>query len=339
MMRTAGELAKYLGARLSGDPETRISGVASPSRAGAEDLIYVDGPRYARDAETSAARCVVVKEGIQIAGKANLEVKDAKLAFAKAAATLIAEPARAAGIHPTALIAPSARIGDGVTVGPFAVIEERVEIGEGSSVGAHCIVGEGARIGGQCKLHPRVTVYADVEIGKGCEVHSGTVLGSPGFGYVFGEGKHWKFPQVGRLVIGEGVEIGANTTVDRGSLETTRLGKGVKVDNLVQIAHNVEIGENSVIASQTGISGSSIVGKGVLVGGQVGIADHCEVEDGAVLGAQAGIPTGKKIHRGLTVWGTPARPLDKFKEQYAWFGKLPELAERIQKLERRNESE
>jgi UDP-3-O-[3-hydroxymyristoyl] glucosamine N-acyltransferase len=338
-MRTAGELAQDLGARLSGNAEARISGVASPGRARAEDLIYVDGPRHAHDAEASAAHCVVVKEGIQIPRKTNLEVKDAKLAFAKAAAILLSEPARTTGIHPTAVIAPSARIGHGVSVGPFAVVEEKAEIGEGSSVGAHCIVGEGARIGANCKLHPRVTVYAGVQIGKGCEVHAGTVLGSPGFGYVFGEGKHWKFPQVGQLVIGEEVEIGANTAVDRGSLETTRLGKGVKIDNLVQIAHNVQVGEHTVIASQTGISGSSIVGRGVMVGGQVGIADHCEIEDGAVLGAQAGIPTRKKIHRGLTVWGTPARPLEKFKEQYAWFGKLPELAERIRKLERRSEGE
>src|SRR4029077_9480400 len=162
---------------------------------------------------------------------------------------------------------------------------------------------------------------------------SGAVIGSDGFGYVFGEGRYWKFPQVGRVEIADDVEIGANSTIDRGSLESTQIATGVKIDNLVQIAHNVRIGEHTVIAAQTGISGSSTIGKHVLIGGQVGIADHCTLEDGAIAGAQAGIPTGKTIRRSQIVWGTPARPLEKFKEQYAWFARLPELAERVRKLE------
>jgi len=165
------------------------------------------------------------------------------------------------------------------------------------------------------------------------------VIGGDGFGYVFGEERQWKFPQVGGVEIGVDVELGCNTTIDRGSLETTRIATGVKIDNLVQVAHNVEIGEHSVIAAQTGISGSSRLGKGVVVGGQVGIADHCTLEDGAMAGAQAGIPTGKTIRGGQVVWGTPARPLDRFKEQYAWFARLPELAERLRKLESRKASE
>jgi UDP-3-O-[3-hydroxymyristoyl] glucosamine N-acyltransferase len=169
------------------------------------------------------------------------------------------------------------------------------------------------------------------------EVHSGAVIGSDGFGYVFGhasgEDRYWKFPQVGRIEIADDVEIGANTTIDRGSLETTQIAAGVKIDNLVQVAHNVRIGEHTVIAAQTGISGSSTIGKRAIIGGQVGIADHCKLEDGAIAGAQAGIPTGKTIRSGQIVWGTPARPLEKFKEQYAWFARLPELAERVRKLE------
>jgi len=180
-----------------------------------------------------------------------------------------------------------------------------------------------------------VTLYAGVTLGERVVVHSGTVIGSDGFGYVFGEGRHWKFPQVGTVEIADDVEIGANTTIDRGALETTRIGPGVKIDNLVQVAHNVTIGEHTVVAAQTGISGSSAIGKNVVIAGQVGIADHCRLEDGAVAGAQAGIPTGKTIRSGQTVWGTPARPLARFKEQYAWFARLPELAERIHKLERR----
>jgi len=160
------------------------------------------------------------------------------------------------------------------------------------------------------------------------------VIGSDGFGYVFAEGKQWKFPQVGTVEIGDDVEIGANTTIDRGALDATRIGADVKIDNLVQVAHNVTIGEHTVIAAQTGISGSSVVGKNVLLGGQVGIADRCHVGDGAMVGAQAGIITGKTIRAGQTVWGTPARPLSRCKQQYGWLARLPELGERLRKLER-----
>lgn len=338
-MRTAGELAAYLGAKVIGDAAVKISGVAGTENASAEDLIYVESQRYADEAGASPAKCVVVQKGIRIAAKTNLEVKDAKFAFAKAASLLLEAPDRVGGIHATAVVSANARVAASASIGPFAVVEENVEIAEGCVVGAYCFVGAGARIGAGCHLHSRVTVYAGVSIGSRTEIHAGAILGAPGFGYVYGEGRYWKFPQVGALEIGEDVEIGANTTVDRGSLGTTRVGKGVKVDNLVQVAHNVDIGEHTVIAAQTGISGSSWVGNRVMVGGQVGIADHCEIEDGAILGAQAGIPTGKKIRRGQTVWGTPARPLKKFKEQYAWFTKLPELAERVRKLERRSSSE
>jgi UDP-3-O-[3-hydroxymyristoyl] glucosamine N-acyltransferase len=166
-------------------------------------------------------------------------------------------------------------------------------------------------------------------------LHSGAVIGSDGFGYVSENGKRLKFPQVGGVEVQDDVEIGANTTIDRGSLDLTKIGAGTKLDNLVHVAHNVTIGENTVIAAQTGVSGSSTVGANVAIGGQVGIADHCEIEDGAILGAQAGIPTGKTIRKGQLVWGTPARPLAKFKEQFVWLARLPELAERIKKLEAR----
>jgi UDP-3-O-[3-hydroxymyristoyl] glucosamine N-acyltransferase len=164
-------------------------------------------------------------------------------------------------------------------------------------------------------------------------VHAGAVLGSDGFGYVTDQGRHWKFPQVGWLEIADDAEIGANTTVDRGSLGVTRLGAQAKIDNLVHIAHNVEIGERTIIAAQTGVAGSSVIGREVLVGGQVGIADHCRLEDGCVAGAQCGIPTGKIIRRGQMVWGTPARPISRFKEQYGWMARLPELARRLAQLE------
>jgi len=333
MIRTATEVAQLIGAKLEGDGSLQVSGVASPERARASDLIYVDSPRYTDNARASAARVIVAAAGVSFGGKTVLAAEDPKFAFAKAAAWILNEPEPKASVHPTAIVSPSARISQNVSIGPYAVIEDEVEIGAATAVGAFCFLGRGAHLGRNCRLHPRVTLYPRAQLADRVEIHSGVVIGSDGFGYVFGEGRQWKFPQVGAVEIGNDVEIGANTTIDRGSLETTRIADGVKIDNLVQIAHNVQIGEHSVVAAQTGVSGSSIVGKQVVVAGQVGIADHCRIEDGAILGAQAGIPTGKTIRRKQTVWGTPARPLDRFKQQYALFARLPELSARLRKLE------
>ncbi len=336
MTRTAREIAEYIGAQLEGDPALVVIGVAGPERAGPDELIYVDSARQLDRAAHSRARCVLLPPGLELAGRTLLRCAQPKLAFAKAATWLLPPPRIAEGIHPTAVIASSAKVGEGVGIGPYAVVEDDAEIGEGTQLGAFCFVGRGARLGERCRLYPRVTLYAGARLGRNVIVHSGTVIGSDGFGYVFGQGCHWKFPQIGGMEIGDDVEIGSNTSIDRGALDITFIGAGTKIDNLVQIAHNVSIGEHSIIAAQTGISGSSQIGKNVLIGGQVGIADGCHIRDGAVLGAQAGIPTGKTIPAGETVWGTPARPLAKFKEQYAWFARLPELAERLKKLEQRH---
>jgi UDP-3-O-[3-hydroxymyristoyl] glucosamine N-acyltransferase len=333
MAHTAGELAKLLEAKLEGDAEARIAGLANPESAGAEDLIYMDAPRHADRAERSAARCVLVPPQTAIPGKTLLEVTHPKLAFAKAATWLFPKPVLRPEIHPTAIVAAAARLAPNIRVGPYVVIEEEVEIGSGTSVDAFCFLGRGARIGQNCWLHPRVTLYAGARLKDRVEVHSGVVIGGDGFGYVFDGKQHIKFPQIGGVEIGEDVEIGCNSSIDRGSLDHTRVAAGVKIDNLVQVAHNVQIGENSVLAAQTGISGSSVLGAGVIVGGQVGIADHCKLEDGSIIGAQAGIPTGKVIRRGQTVWGTPARPIERFKEQYGWLSRLPQMAQRISKLE------
>jgi len=333
MTCTATELAERLGCTLEGDGSALISGVASPRSARADDLIYVDASRHLEQAASSAAKCVVIAPGLTLAGKTLLRAANAKLAFARAAEWLVPPAPIAQGTHPTALISSSAQLAPGVAIGPYAVIEDDVRIGAGSEIGAFCFLGRGARIGEACRLYPRVTLYPRARLANRVILHSGAVIGSDGFGYVAADGKRWKFPQIGDVEIQDDVEIGANATVDRGSLDRTEIGAGVKLDNLVHIAHNVRIGENTVIAAQTGVSGSSVLGKSVVIGGQVGIADHCGIEDEAVVGAQAGVPTGKIVRRGQVVWGTPARPLEKFKEQYAWFSRLPELAERIKKLE------
>jgi UDP-3-O-[3-hydroxymyristoyl] glucosamine N-acyltransferase len=339
MNHTVGEVAEYLRARIHGDSHAQVVGVASPEGAKPEDLIYVDSPRQTARAEASAARCVIVAAGTIVAGKTILEVENPKLAFAKAAAWLLPSPPLRPEIHPTAIVAATARLAPNIRVGPYVVIEDEVEIGTGTAVEAFCFLGRGARMGQDCRLHPRVTLYAGARLGNSVEVHSGAVIGGDGFGYVYGDGRHIKFPQIGSVEIGDDVEIGCNSTIDRGSLEATQIATGVKIDNLVQVAHNVQIGRNSVVAAQVGISGSCTIGAQVLIGGQVGIAPHCTLEDDAIIGAQAGIPSGKTIRRGQTVWGTPARPFARFKEQYGWVSRLPELAERVRKLERNDAGE
>ncbi|HEY2461670.1 MAG TPA: UDP-3-O-(3-hydroxymyristoyl)glucosamine N-acyltransferase, partial [Candidatus Acidoferrum sp.] len=305
---------------------------------GPHDLIYWEAAKHAPRIAASAALCVVASGDAVILGKTVLRHTAPKVAFARAAAILIEPSPIARGIHATAIVAPLAKIAPSASIGAYAVIGEDVHIGEGTQIGAHCVIGAGCWIGERCRIHPRVTLYAGVRIGHRVEIHAGAVLGADGFGYVYGDGRYWKFPQTGIVEIGDDVEIGANTTIDRGSLDDTRIAEGVKLDNLVHVGHNVHIGAHSVIAAQTGISGSSSVGHHAVIGGQVGIADHCRLEDNAIVGAQAGIPTGKIIRGGQTVWGTPARPLDKFKEQYAWYGKLPELAKRIKNLENAQKS-
>jgi UDP-3-O-[3-hydroxymyristoyl] glucosamine N-acyltransferase len=277
---------------------------------------------------------VVIAPGLALAGKALLRSANPKLAFARAAEWLVPPAPIAIGIHPTAIISVTAQLAPGVSIGPYAVIEDEVDIGAGTQIGAFCFLGRAATLGEECRLYPRVTLYAGARLANRVILHSGAVIGSDGFGYVVDEGKRRKFPQVGSVEIQDDVEIGANTTIDRGSLGRTEICEGVKLDNLVHIAHNVRIGENTVIAAQTGISGSVTIGKNAAFGGQAGLGDHCEVEDGAVIGGQAGILPGKIVRSGQVVWGTPARPLEKFKEQFAWFSRLPELAKRIRNLEK-----
>jgi UDP-3-O-[3-hydroxymyristoyl] glucosamine N-acyltransferase len=331
--RTAGDVAKFLGCSLQGDAAVVLNGVASPETAEADDLVYVDSKRHIERVVRSAGRCVITPPDLFLSGKTVIVAANPKLAFAQAAAWLIPLTPIAKGVHATAAIAGSVRLGRGAAVGPFAVIEEEVEIGEHTQVGAFCFLGRGARLGRACRLYPRVTLYAGVKINNNVIVHSGAVLGCDGFGYVTDQGRHWKFPQVGSLEIDDDVEIGANTTIARGSLGITRLASQVKLDNLVHVAHNVQVGERTLVAAQTGVAGSSVIESDVVIGGQVGIAEHCRLEAGSVAGAQAGIPSGKIIRRGQTVWGTPARAIERFKEQYGCFARLPELEQRVRKLE------
>jgi UDP-3-O-[3-hydroxymyristoyl] glucosamine N-acyltransferase len=333
MMRTAGSLAEAIGAKLEGDGTVELRGVAAPERAGPHDLVYVEKAKYADRAAASAAICVIATENVALPGKTVLRSPQPKVAFARAATLILERAPIATGIHPTAIVAPLARVSQNAGVGPFAVIGEDAHVGEGTQIGAHSVIGAGSWIGDHCRIHPRVTLYAGVRIGHRVEIHSGAVIGADGFGYAQGEGRYWKFPQAGIVEIADDVEIGANTTIDRGSLDDTRIGEGVKLDNLVHIGHNSQIGAHTVMAAQVGLSGSCEFGKHVVVGGQAGFGEQCNLEDGAIIGGQSGVLGGKTIRSGQTVWGTPARPLEKFKEQFAWQARLPELAARIKQLE------
>lgn len=337
MKITAQELAKFLGAKAEGDSSAMISAIANPEDAGAEDLIYVEAAKHAARAHASHARCVIVPEGLRLENKTLIIAAQPKLAFARAAARLMEELSIASGVHPTAVVDALAKLSRGVGVGPYAVIEAGAHIGANTQIGAFCFIGRSAQIGESCRLFPRVSLYPHARIGNRVRIHSGAVIGSDGFGYVFHDGRYEKFPQVGAVEIGDDVEIGANATIDRGSLGVTRIGAGVKIDNLVHVAHNVQVGEHTVIAAQTGISGSCTIGDHVMIGGQAGFGEYCTVESGATIGGQSGILNGKAIRSGEIVWGTPARPLARFKKQFAWFERLPELAERLKRLEQRTE--
>ena len=333
MRRTAKELAEAIGARLEGDGAAEVSGVAAPERAGTRDLIYVESAKHAQRASASAAACAIAAEGIPLAGKTVLRSGQPKVAFSQAAELLLGRAPIASGIHPTAIVAPLARVAPGVGIGPYAVIGEDAHVGAGTQIGAHSVIGAGCWVGENCRIHPRVTLYGGARLGNRVEIHSGAVIGADGFGYALGEGKYWKFPQAGIVEIGDDVEIGANSTIDRGSLDDTRIAEGAKLDNLVHVGHNCQIGAHTVIAAQAGLSGSCVFGKRVVVGGQAGFGERCKLEDGSVIGGQSGVLGGKTIRSGAAVWGTPARPLGKFKELYAWFARLPELAARIKELE------
>ncbi|HEY1269810.1 MAG TPA: UDP-3-O-(3-hydroxymyristoyl)glucosamine N-acyltransferase [Candidatus Binatia bacterium] len=322
-----------LDGKLQGDGEKEIAGIAGLESAGPTDLTFADGERALVRATASGAGCILIPGSALLPGKTTIAVKHPKLALIRAAEALLKKPRAEAGVHATAIVAKTAQLASNVAVGPHAVIEEGVKVGERTVVGAGVVLGRDVEIGADCILHPRVTFYPGVRIGARVVIHSGTVIGADGFGYVFADGRHHKFPQLGRVIVEDDVEIGANATIDRGSLGDTMIGAGTKIDNLVQIAHNVHIGRHAVIAAQTGISGSAVIGDYVVMGGQVGVGDRVRIETQSVIGAQAGIPSGKIIRRGSAIWGTPARPMNEFKKTHAAIKSLPHLARKLKELQ------
>jgi UDP-3-O-[3-hydroxymyristoyl] glucosamine N-acyltransferase len=331
---TVAELAAHVGGRVRGDGDCLISGIAQLESAGEGEIAFIEDRRFLEGARESRASCLIVPEGAEVEAACVIEVKHPKLAFSLIAEMLHPPKRSDAGIHPTAIVAASANVGENVFVGAWVSVGEHTIVGEGTQIHAGAIIGEDVTVGRDCVIHPNVVLYDSITLGDRVILHAGVVVGADGFGYVPDEQNfRHKFPQIGTVVIGDDVEIGAGTCIDRGALGETRIGRAAKIDNLVQIAHNVFVGERVVIAAQTGISGSSIIEDDAIIGGQVGMGDHARVESGAIVGSKAGILPGKIVRAGVW-WGIPVQPLDEYKRLNAHMHRLPQMREEIKELRR-----
>jgi UDP-3-O-[3-hydroxymyristoyl] glucosamine N-acyltransferase len=332
MKRSLQQIAEAVGARLIGQGCAEVSAVASIESATPDDLVFVEDEKHLASALQSRAGAVIAGEfAASVSGTRPVLVADhPKLAFARAARLLrevlpLKGESQQGSVHSTAVLHASVLLGPGAVVEERAVICEQAQIGENTRIGAGCAIGAGVRIGRACEIYPNVTIYPGTTLGDRVIVHAGAVLGSDGFGYVRDRktGHYEKFPQVGRLVIEDDVEIGANSTIDRGALDETRIRRGTKIDNLVHIGHNCQIGEDVVIAAQTGLSGSIVIENRVILGGQVGIGEHARIEEGVMLGGQGGVLPNKVLRgKGVAFWGTPAQPLREYLKQLATLARL-----------------
>jgi UDP-3-O-[3-hydroxymyristoyl] glucosamine N-acyltransferase len=331
--RTLGELARLVAGDLRGDAALRIRGIATLDGAEPGDLSFVTSLRYRRAAAASRASAFLVARDVDVPDRPTIRVAQPQLALAILLRALYAEPAPAAGIHPTAVVAPSARVAADATVGPLVVVGADSTVESGVVLHPHVVVGEHCRVGEASVLHAHVVLRGDVDVGRRVVIHGGAVLGADGFGYAFDGERHQKIPQVGRVVVEDDVEIGANVTIDRATLGETVIRRGTKIDNLVQIGHNTVVGADTIIVAQTGISGSCRIGNRVVLAGQVGVGDHVTIGDGAQVGAQAGVH--RDVPAGSTMLGTPAEPAAEVRRAMVVFTRLPELLRSVRALERR----
>lgn len=330
---TAAQIAERIGASVIGNPDLVISGFAPADSAKSGDLTFAENEAYFARARQSAASAILVAEDFPAETKTLIRVQNARVAFAQVLPLFFPEPSFTPGIHASAAVAPSAQVDPTAHIGPHCVVGERVKIGPGVVLIAQVYVGDDCSIGEQSRLFPHVTLYRRSHLGKRVRIHAGSVIGADGFGYVFDGTEHRKVPQVGQVQIQDDVEIGANTTIDRAALGSTVICKGTKIDNLVQVAHNVTIGEHSIVVAQVGIAGSTKVGSYVTVAGQVGIAGHLRIGDRVTLAAQSGVM--HNIPEGQKWMGSPAQPDRVTKRQLLAIERLPDLLRRVHELERR----
>ncbi len=330
---TLGRLADALGASLQGDPGRVVTGVAPLDVAGPQQISFLTDPKYLKQAQVSRAGALLVSRDVAGLAGPLLRVDRPQHALIVLLGLFHPEPSPEPGVHPTACVAREARIDASASVGPLAVVEEEAVVGPRSHVGALSFVGRRAVLGEDVRLHPRVVVREGVRIGNRVIVHSGAVLGADGFGYAFDGRTHLKIPQVGGLRIDDDVEVGANTAIDRATLGETIVRRGTKIDNLVQIGHNCDVGEDVILVSQVGIAGSSRVGNRAMLAGQVGVADHVTIGAGAILTAKSGVPND--VPAGEVWSGIPSRPTSEQKRIWAGESQLPELIKRVRALEKR----
>ena len=329
-----GEIAGATGATLDGPADLVLRGVAPLAEAGPDDLSLVAGARHAAAARTTRAGALIVARAEQAGGRPALLHPNPMAALAAALSHLVPEPPGVEGRSESAVVSPKARIGRGVSIGPGAIVEGQAEIGDDVVLSARAFVGEGAVVGAGSRIGVGAIVAARCRIGARCRIHPGAVIGADGFGYVWDGERHRRVPQIGIVVLEDEVDVGANACIDRAALSETRIGRGTKIDNLVQIGHNVVVGEHSILCGQAGIAGSAKIGRGVTLAGQVGVGDRMVVGDGATVTAQGGVM--RDVEPGTVVSGMPAEPHADFLRREAAADRLPDLFDRVRALEERD---
>ena len=330
---TTAEIAQLLAGEVLGDANTTLTGFAKSDAAKPGDLTFAENEAFFTAAENSAATAIICGKNFSSEKKILIRVANPRLAFAKALAVFFPEPAFAAGVHPSAVIAASAQIDPTAHIGPHCTIGERVKIGAHAVLQSGNFVGDDVTVGDGSRLFPNVTLYPRTQVGKRVRLHAGAVIGADGFGYVFDAGVHRKVPQIGNVVLGDDVEIGANTTVDRGALGATVIGRGTKIDNLVQVGHNVEIGEHCIFCAQVGISGSTKIGNYTVLAGQVGLAGHIKIGNQVTIGSKSGVM--HNIPDGEQWLGIPAQPDKQAKRMMIAMQRLPDLLKKIAAWEKK----
>ena len=330
MELTLKDLAQITGGEVEGDGSVLIKGVSGIKDAAKGHVTFLANPKYAKDLGSTKASAVIAAPGVPVGGLPVIRAANPYFAFAKAVTAFAPEKKAPAGVMSGAIVGPGATLGEDVTVYPNAFISEGVSIGRGTVVYPGVFVGEGSKVGSDCILYPNVVVREGVAIGDRVIVHGGTVIGADGFGYATDGGRHYKIPQVGGVVIEDDVELGSNVSVDRGALGDTVIKRGTKIDNLVQIAHNVVVGEDSIICGQAGVSGSTELGHHVVLAGQVGLVGHIKIGDGVQVGAQSGVMND--LAPGQPYSGSPAMPHKDFLRTMAVMPKLPEMRKQLMEI-------
>jgi UDP-3-O-[3-hydroxymyristoyl] glucosamine N-acyltransferase len=332
MKKTLAEIAKEIQGRVVGDGALLIKGICGIKEARPGDLTFLANPRYLHLAATTAASAIIVGKDVLVEGKTVVQTEDPSAAFSKVVSMIKEDLSpRIKGVHPTAVIDPTAVIGQGAGIGPHVVVEKNAKVGRNTVICAGCFIGQKTIVGEDCLVYPNVTLREDVTIGNKVIIHSGTVVGADGFGYALVEGVHTKIPQMGTVVIEDDVEIGACVTIDRARFDKTFIGRGTKIDNLVQIGHNAHIGRHCIIIALAGVAGSCHIGDHVIVAGQAGMGGHLNIGDGASIAAQSGVI--KDVPPGAKMFGTPAKEYKTAVREMGLVSRLPQYIEKLESLE------